>query len=107
MPMVKTTAKDWNAFSSDAPFRVPIPSDEKVRNVRQLSIVTNPPAHTEFRNTVEPYFKPPRDAECWEFVFLSRAQNTLKSRSGKGKRGLSPGQPGDNAYFAAGASGLK
>jgi cytochrome P450 len=61
---VKTTAKDWNTFGSDAPFRVPIPSDEKVRNVRQLPIVTNPPKHTEFRNIVEPYFKRPRDVEC-------------------------------------------
>jgi cytochrome P450 len=59
---VKATAKDWNTFSSDAPFRVPIPSEEAVRKVRQLPIETNPPEHTEYRKIVEPFFKRPRDA---------------------------------------------
>ena len=32
---VRKAAKDWQTFSSDAPFRVPIPSEEAVRTMRQ------------------------------------------------------------------------
>ncbi len=54
---VREAAKDWKTFSSDAPFRVPIPSEEEVRTVRQLPIETNPPEHTEYRAIVEPFFQ--------------------------------------------------
>ena len=54
---VRRAAKDWKTFSSDAPFRVPIPSEEDVRTMRQLPIETNPPDHTEFRDIVEPFFR--------------------------------------------------
>ncbi len=53
---VRKAAKDWQTFSSDAPFRVPIPSEEAVRTMRQLPIETNPPEHTEYRSIVEPFF---------------------------------------------------
>lgn len=54
---LRQSAKDWNTFSSDAPFRVPIPSEEEVRTMRQLPIETDPPEHTEYRALVEPFFK--------------------------------------------------
>jgi cytochrome P450 len=54
---VREAARDWRAFSSDAPFRVPIPSEEEVRTMRQLPIETNPPEHTEYRAIVEPFFQ--------------------------------------------------
>jgi len=54
---VRDAAKDWRKFSSDAPFRVPIPSEEEVRTMRQLPIETNPPEHTEYRAIVEPFFQ--------------------------------------------------
>ena len=54
---VRIAAKDWKTFSSDAPFRVPIPSEEAVRTMRQLPIETNPPEHTEYRAIVEPFFQ--------------------------------------------------
>ena len=54
---VRDAAKDWKTFSSDAPFRVPIPSEEAVRTMRQLPIETNPPEHTEYRAIVEPFFQ--------------------------------------------------
>lgn len=57
---VREAAKDWKTFSSDAPFRVPIPSEEEVRSVRQLPIETNPPEHTEYRAIVEPFFQRPK-----------------------------------------------
>lgn len=53
---VRRAAKDIQTFSSDAPFRVPIPSEERVRTVRQLPIEVDPPEHTEYRKLVEPFF---------------------------------------------------
>jgi cytochrome P450 len=58
---VRKSAKDWRTFSSDAPFRVPIPSEEEVRTMRQLPIETDPPEHTEYRAIVEPFFKRAKD----------------------------------------------
>ena len=54
---VRAAAKDWQTFSSDAPFRVPIPSEEEMRTMRQLPIEVNPPQHAEYRKIVEPFFK--------------------------------------------------
>jgi cytochrome P450 len=53
---VRQAAKDWKTFSSNAPFRVPIPSEEEVRSMRQLPIETDPPEHGEYRELVEPFF---------------------------------------------------
>ncbi len=58
---VRQAAKDWRTFSSDAPFRVPVPSEEDVRTMRQLPIETDPPEHTEYRAIVEPFFKRAKD----------------------------------------------
>jgi len=58
---VRRAAKDWKTFSSDAPFRVPIPSEEDVRSVRQLPIETDPPDHTEYRTIAEPFFRRAKD----------------------------------------------
>ncbi len=60
---VQHAAKDWETFSSDAPFRVPIPSEEHLRTMRQLPIETDPPDHGEWRSIVEPFFKRYRDEE--------------------------------------------
>lgn len=60
---VRQAAKDWQTFSSDTPFRVPIPSEEDVRTMRQLPIETDPPAHTEYRAIVEPFFKRAKQPE--------------------------------------------
>ena len=60
---VRKAAKDWQTFSSDAPFRVPIPSEEAVRSMRQLPIETNPPEHTEYRALVEPFFARAKQAD--------------------------------------------
>jgi cytochrome P450 len=54
---VRAAAKDWQTYSSDAPFRVPIPSEEDVRSIRQLPIETDPPEHIDYRKIVEPFFK--------------------------------------------------
>ena len=54
---VREAAKDWKTYSSDAPFRVPIPSEEAVRTMRQLPIETNPPEHPAYRAIIEPFFQ--------------------------------------------------
>jgi cytochrome P450 len=53
---VRQAAKDWQRFSSDAPFKVPIPTEEDVRSVRQLPLEIDPPAQQEYREIVEPFF---------------------------------------------------
>ena len=58
---VRKVAKDWQTFSSDAPFRVPIPSEEEVRTVRQLPLETDPPDHAVYREIAEPIFQRPKD----------------------------------------------
>ena len=58
---VRDAAKDWKTFSSDAPFRVPIPSEEELRTMRQLPIETNPPEHTDYRAIVEGFFRRPKE----------------------------------------------
>lgn len=60
---VRRAAKDWKTFSSDAPFRVPIPSEEDMRPMRQLPIETDPPVHTDYRKIVEPFFQRPKTPE--------------------------------------------
>lgn len=60
---VRDAAKDWKRFSSNVPFRVPVPSEEDLRTVRQLPIETDPPEHDGWRRLVEPFFKRPRQPE--------------------------------------------
>jgi cytochrome P450 len=60
---VRQAAKNWKTFSSDAPFRVPIPSEEDVRTMRQLPIETDPPDHGDYRDIVEPFFRRAKDPE--------------------------------------------
>lgn len=58
---VRRAAKDWKTYSSDAPFRVPIPSEEDVRSMRQLPVEIDPPDHTEYRKLIEPFFLRAKD----------------------------------------------
>lgn len=62
---VRNAAADWKQFSSDAPFRVPIPSEESMRSVRQLPIEADPPDHKEYRKLTEPFFL---RAKCPEVI---------------------------------------
>lgn len=60
---VRIAAADWKTFSSDAPFRVPIPSEEEVRTIRQLPIEVDPPLHTEYRSLTDPFFQRAKQAD--------------------------------------------
>lgn len=53
---VRRAARDWQTFSSDAPLRIPIPSEETVRTVRQLPLEIDPPEHSDYRAVAEPFF---------------------------------------------------
>lgn len=53
---VRQAAKNWQQFSSDAPFKVPIPTEENVRTVRQLPLEVDPPVQQDYRALVEPFF---------------------------------------------------
>ncbi len=69
---VRRAAKDFTTFSSDTPFRVPIPSEEGDRSVRQLPIETDPPVHKAYRRIVEPVFNRPRQPE-----FVARVEGLV------------------------------
>ena len=56
---LRKTAKDWQSFSSDQPFKVVPHTEEKMRSMRQIPIELEPPDHTDFRALVEPFFKRP------------------------------------------------
>jgi cytochrome P450 len=56
---VREAARDWATYSSDAPFRVPIPAEGNLRTVRQLPIEADPPLHTAARNLLKPFFLRP------------------------------------------------
>ena len=75
---VRKAARDWETFSSDAPFRVPIPSEEDLRPVRQLPIETDPPLHSAYRKIVEPFFKRPKDPE-----FIKRVRKLITCMVGE------------------------
>jgi cytochrome P450 len=60
---LRKAAKDWETFSSDAPRRVPIPSEEALRDMRQYPIELDPPEHGKYRKIVEPFFLRPKQPE--------------------------------------------
>jgi len=60
---LRHAAKDWHTFSSDAPLRIPIPSEENVRTVRQLPLEIDPPSHTGYRELAEPFFNRAKQPE--------------------------------------------
>lgn len=60
---VRRAAHDWKTYSSNAPFRIPIPREEDVRSVRQFPLEVDPPLHKEYRAVMEPFFKRPQAPE--------------------------------------------
>lgn len=71
---VRSAAKDWQTFSSDAPCRVPIPSEEAVRSVRQLPLEVDPPVHADYRAIAEPFFQRPKDP-----AFIAKVEGLIGS----------------------------
>ena len=57
---VRAAAADWGRFSNDAPGRVPIPAEDDIRDLRQLPIEQDPPAHTALKALLKEYFRRPQ-----------------------------------------------
>jgi cytochrome P450 len=70
---IRKACKDWQTFSSDAPMRVPIPSEENVRTVRQLPLEVDPPDHGDYREIAEPFFARPKLPEV-----IARVENLVQ-----------------------------
>lgn len=49
---LRAAARDWAAYTSATPFRVPIPEESALRPVRQLPIECDPPAHGAYRHLI-------------------------------------------------------
>ncbi len=70
---VRTAARDHATFSSDAPFRVPIPREEDVRTVRQYPLEVDPPAHAEYRRIIDSFFRRPLEP-----AYVQRIENLIE-----------------------------
>ncbi len=60
---IRRAARNVETFSSDAPFRVPIPGEAQFRAVRELPIEVDPPQHTAYRALAQPIFERPKEPE--------------------------------------------
>ena len=78
---VRSAAKNWQVFSSDTPFRVPIPSEEHLRSVRQIPIETDPPQHKVYRTLIEPFFRKPINPDYIERINRLVSQKILQVRT--------------------------
>jgi cytochrome P450 len=79
---LRKTAKDWQNFSSDHPFKVVPHTEEKMRSMRQIPIEMDPPDHKEYRALVEPFFKQPNDPAYiadMESLIISMVEEALSA----------------------------
>lgn len=62
---VRKTAHNWKTFQSGGSEvgRIVIPSEEKIRDIRQIPFEVDPPEHGEYRQLLEAWFKRPQEAE--------------------------------------------
>jgi len=61
---VKAYAKDHATFRSGAtPGRIVVPSEEKIRDIRQIPFEMDPPEHTAYRGALEDWFRRPYQKE--------------------------------------------
>lgn len=61
---VKKYAHDWQTFQSGAkPGRIVVPSEENLRDIRQIPFEVDPPLHGEYRVLMEDWFRRPFQAE--------------------------------------------
>jgi len=57
---VRQCAHNWQTFQSGAkPGRIVVPSEEHIRDTRQIPFEVDPPEHTEYRALVEEWFRRP------------------------------------------------
>jgi len=59
---VRACARNWKTFQSGAkPGRIVVPSEEHIRDTRQIPFEVDPPAHGEYRALLEDWFRRPFD----------------------------------------------
>lgn len=58
---LRKCAHNWNTFNSGGapPGRIVIPSEEKIRDIRQIPVEVDPPMHKSYRALLDPWFKRP------------------------------------------------
>ncbi|MFD0796110.1 cytochrome P450 [Maribacter chungangensis] len=61
---VRKTAHNWKTFQSGGSEigRIVIPSEQKIRDIRQIPFELDPPEHGEYRQLLEAWFKRPQEA---------------------------------------------
>jgi len=61
---VRRCAHNWKTFQSGAePGRIVVPSEVKIRDIRQIPFEVDPPEHGEYRDLVEGWFRRPLKAD--------------------------------------------
>ncbi|WP_194767244.1 cytochrome P450 [Tamlana sp. I1] len=66
---VRKSAHNWQTFQSGAvPGRIVVPSEVKIRDIRQIPFEVDPPLHKDFRNLLEGWFKRPNDEAYQEVL---------------------------------------
>ena len=61
---VRKCAIDWETFQSGAePGRIVVPSEVKIRDIRQIPFEVDPPMHSKYRNLIEDWFRRPFQAD--------------------------------------------
>lgn len=64
---VREAAKNWETFQSGAkPGRIVVPSEEHIRDIRQIPFEVDPPEHKTYRDLVEDWFRRPFQKEYEE-----------------------------------------
>lgn len=64
---VKKYAHDWQTFQSGAkPGRIVVPSEENLRDIRQIPFEVDPPLHGKYRALMEDWFRRPFQADYEE-----------------------------------------
>jgi len=72
---VRRCAHNHTTFQSGAaPGRIVIPSEEKIRETRQIPFEVDPPLHADFRAILDPWFKRPLEEE-----YTARLQSQIQS----------------------------
>ncbi len=72
---VRRCAHNWKTFQSGAaPGRIVIPSEENIREIRQIPFEVDPPMHKDFRAVLDPWFKRPLEEE-----YASKLEKQIQS----------------------------
>ena len=70
---VRRCAHNWKTYQSGAaPGRIVIPSEENIRETRQIPFEVDPPIHGDYRAIVDPWFKRPL-----EDVYISKLEKQI------------------------------